>query len=112
MNHVKTFERYGTPTIYFNVNEDAGTITINKNESIAEIVIEDLDNLIDIMIGEITKYKMSHDTQIVTAWKSNETLVIQVDSKNMDLTQHFELDNNEQNMLIDAIDDLFNNVKK
>lgn len=111
MKHVKTFEGYNRNVIGFSVNEDTGVFLLNKNESITELIKEDLSNLLDILNGDITKYKMTHENQTISAWKSNNYLIIQTEPKNDYLAQHVELDVNEQNLLIDAIEELFDNIK-
>jgi hypothetical protein len=111
MKYVKTFEGYNRNVIEFSVNEDTGTFIMSKNDTITELIKEDLNNLLEIMNDDITKYKMVHENQTITAWKSNHFLVIQTEPKNVQFTQHVELDINEQNMLIDAIDELIDNTK-
>jgi hypothetical protein len=108
MKHVKTFEGYNRNIIDFSVNEETETFIINKNECTTELLKEDVINLLGIINDDITKYKMSREGQTISAWKSNNILVIQTESKNIHLAQHVELDINEQYMLIDAIDELFN----
>ena len=112
MKHVKTFEGYNRNVIEFSVNEDTGTFLIDKDDCTTELINEDLDNLLEIMNDDITKYKMVHENQTVTAWKSNDILVIQTEPNNAHFTQHVELDINEQHLLVDSIDELFDSIKK